>query len=95
MRAPETSPRLAAASATTPEDAFAHAKSLMDGGDYDGAEAAFAAFVRRYPDSPKTAEGNYWWGKTLSVRNANAKMIHRHHHYRKPIHRHHRMHKHR
>lgn len=30
-----------------------------------------------------------------SVRNANAKMIHRHHHYRKPIHRHHRMHKHR
>ncbi|HVV39807.1 MAG TPA: hypothetical protein VHC94_01940 [Nitrobacter sp.] len=30
---------------------------------------------------------------TPSVRNANAKMIHRHHHYRKPI-RHHRMHKH-
>ncbi len=59
------------ADAATPEDAFAKAKGLMDSGDYDGAQAAFAAFVRRYPDSPKTAEGNYWLGKTLSVRNAN------------------------
>lgn len=62
----------AMADAATPEDAFAKAKALMDGGDYDSAEAAFAAFVRRYPDSSKTAEGNYWLGKTLSVRNANA-----------------------
>jgi tol-pal system protein YbgF len=61
----------AMADAASPEDAFAKAKALMDGGDYDSAEAAFAAFVRRYPDSPRTAEGSYWLGKTLSVRNAN------------------------
>lgn len=62
----------AIADAASPEDAFAKAKSLMDSGDYDGAQTSFAAFVRRYPDSPLTAEGNYWLGKTLSVRNANA-----------------------
>lgn len=49
-------------------DAFAKARQLMLSGDYDGAEAAFRAYVAAYPDSPKAAEANYWWGKTLSVR---------------------------
>ena len=58
-----------------PEDeaaAFDAARQLMRSGDYDGAEAAFAAFIQAYPDGAKTAEANYWWGKTLDVRNANA-----------------------
>ena len=65
----------APAAPSAPEDeaaAFDAARQLMRSGDYDGAEAAFAAFVQAYPDGAKTAEANYWWGKTLDVRNANA-----------------------
>ncbi|MDQ0465107.1 tol-pal system protein YbgF [Caulobacter ginsengisoli] len=62
----------AMADAASPDEAFAKAKGFMDSGDYDSAEAAFAAFVRQYGDSPRAAEGSYWLGKTLSVRNANA-----------------------
>jgi len=51
---------------------FAKARQLMLSGDYDGAEAAFSAFVSAYPDDAKTPEARYWWGKTLSVRGAHA-----------------------
>lgn len=51
--------------------AFDAARALMRGGDYDGAEAAFAAFVQTYPNSAKAPEAHYWWGKTLDIRNAN------------------------
>jgi tol-pal system protein YbgF len=53
-------------------DAFAQARQLMLGGDYDGAEGAFSSFVTAYPDDAKTPEARYWWGKTLSVRGAHA-----------------------
>jgi tol-pal system protein YbgF len=53
-------------------DAFAKARQLMLGGDYDAAEAAFSDYVATYPDTAKTPEARYWWGKTLSVRGANA-----------------------
>ena len=53
-------------------DAFAQARQLMLGGDYDGAEGAFSSFVTTYPDDAKTPEARYWWGKTLSVRGAHA-----------------------
>ncbi|WP_309603920.1 tol-pal system protein YbgF [Phenylobacterium sp.] len=49
-------------------DAFAQARQLMLGGDYDAAEAAFGAFVTTYPDTPRAPEARYWWGKTLLVR---------------------------
>jgi tol-pal system protein YbgF len=52
--------------------AFTSARQLMRDGDYDGAEAAFAAFIQQYPDGANTPEANYWWGKTLDIRNANA-----------------------
>jgi tol-pal system protein YbgF len=58
----------AAAAPSDPAKDFAAARQLMLAGDYDGAESAFAAYVSAYPDGPKTAEANYWWGKTLSVR---------------------------
>jgi len=49
-------------------EAFAKARQMMLGGDYDGAEAAFGQYVTAYPDTPRTPEARYWWGKTLSVR---------------------------
>ncbi|WP_309087291.1 tol-pal system protein YbgF [Phenylobacterium sp.] len=55
-----------------PTEAFTRARQLMLAGDYDGAEAAFAAFVETYPDHQRTAEARYWLGKTLSVRGAHA-----------------------
>lgn len=58
----------AGAGAGDPNKDFAKARQLMLAGDYDGAEQAFGGFVQAYPDSPKTQEASYWWGKTLSVR---------------------------
>lgn len=58
-------PRAAAAASAA---AFTKARQLMLSGDYDGAEAAFSAYVAAYPDTPRTPEANYWWGKTLAVR---------------------------
>jgi tol-pal system protein YbgF len=49
-------------------DAFTKARQLMLSGDYDGAETAFSAYVTAYPDTPRTPEARYWWGKTLAVR---------------------------
>ncbi|CAN7539527.1 tol-pal system protein YbgF [Phenylobacterium sp. LjRoot225] len=56
----------------SPTEAFAKARELMLGGDYAGAEGAFAAYVQTYPDAPRAPEARYWWGKTLSVRGAHA-----------------------
>jgi tol-pal system protein YbgF len=49
-------------------DAFAKARQMMLSGDYDAAETAFSGYVTSYPDTPRTPEARYWWGKTLSVR---------------------------
>lgn len=59
---PPADPKVASA------EAFARARQLMLGGDYDAAEAAFSAFVSAYPDTPRAPEARYWWGKTLLVR---------------------------
>jgi tol-pal system protein YbgF len=53
-------------------EAFTQARELMLAGDYDAAEGAFASYVESYPDSARTPEARYWWGKTLSVRGAHA-----------------------
>ena len=55
-----------------PDADFARARQFMLDGDYDSAETAFQAFVKRYGDGPKGPEARYWLGKTLSVRGANA-----------------------
>jgi len=62
----------APAPAGDPAKDFTQARQLMLAGDYDGAEAAFSAYVANYPDAPRAAEASYWWGKTLSVRGAHA-----------------------
>lgn len=55
-----------------PAKDFTAARQLMLAGDYDAAEAAFATYVATYPDAPRAAEASYWWGKTLTVRGAQA-----------------------
>jgi tol-pal system protein YbgF len=65
--APEPPPPAADPKAAAAE-AFTKARQLMLSGDYDAAESAFGAYVTAYPDTPRTAEARYWWGKTLSVR---------------------------
>ncbi|MDB5422626.1 MAG: hypothetical protein JWQ29_42 [Phenylobacterium sp.] len=64
--APPADPKAGAA------DAFAKARQLMLSGEYDQAEGAFSSYVTTYPDTAKTPEARYWWGKTLSVRGAHA-----------------------
>lgn len=66
----------AAKASEDPADAFANAKALMDGGDYDNAEAAFADFIQRHPDDGHIGEANYLYGKTLAVRSAHADAAH-------------------
>ncbi len=56
------------AAASAANAAFTKARQLMLSGDYDSAEAAFNDYVTTYPDTPKTPEARYWWGKTLAVR---------------------------
>ena len=63
-------PRAATQAASTD---FTKARQLMLSGDYDTAEAAFKAYVTAYPDSARTPEANYWWGKTLLVRGDNVR----------------------
>lgn len=67
-----TEEEAAADDAGDPDAAFARARQFMLDGDYDSAEAAFQAFVKRYGDSEKGPEARYWLGKTLAVRGANA-----------------------
>lgn len=62
----------AADDAGDPDADFARARQFMLDGDYDSAESAFGAFVKRYGDTAKGPEARYWLGKTLSVRGANA-----------------------
>lgn len=70
--APQAEAGPAPAPTASPGEAFTQARELMLAGDYDAAQGAFAAYVETYPDSPKTPEARYWWGKTLSVRGAHA-----------------------
>ncbi len=69
---PEPPPQAADPKAAA-ADAFAKARQLILSGDYDGAESAFSAYVTTYPDTPKTPEARYWWGKTLMVRGDSVK----------------------
>ena len=60
------------AASGSPREDFDRARGLMLGGDYDSAEAAFERFVADHGGSPQAPEANYWWGKTLVVRGADA-----------------------
>ena len=65
-------PPFPADSKAAASEAFAKARQMMLSGDYDQAETAFSTYVTAYPDTARTPEARYWWGKTLSVRGAHA-----------------------
>jgi tol-pal system protein YbgF len=70
--APAAPPSPAEAKASA-ADAFSKARELMLSGDYDAAESAFSAYVQTYPDSARTPEARYWWGKTLTAKGDHAR----------------------
>ena len=53
-------------------DAYRAARKVLDSGDYAGGAAALREYLDRYPSSPRTAEANYWLGRTLAVQNMHA-----------------------
>ena len=53
-------------------DAYRAARKVLDSGDYAGGAAALRDYLDRYPSSPRTAEANYWLGRTLAVQNMHA-----------------------
>lgn len=61
----------AARAAQDPDEAFAQAAGLINGGDFDRGEAALADFVARHPDHGKAGEANYMLGKAYAVRSAH------------------------
>jgi tol-pal system protein YbgF len=71
QRTAEPPPEVQPVVSADPQEAFSEAKALIDGGDFDAAEQAFAAFVDQHGDSPRAAEAHYWLGKAQAVRNAH------------------------
>jgi tol-pal system protein YbgF len=65
--ASEAPPAAAGGDPKAAADAFTKARQLMLSGDYDAAQTAFSAYVTNYPETPRTPEARYWWGKTLAV----------------------------
>ena len=68
--AAEAAPAGAAASAPDlggPKAAYAKAHQLMLDGDYDGAAAAFQAFIDQYGDSPSAPIARYWLGQVKAT----------------------------
>lgn len=76
--APAASPALAGAApdaggapaAPPPVDAktaYAHARGLLESGDYPGAAAELQAFIDRFGDSPSAPAARYWLGETKFI----------------------------
>jgi len=51
-----------------PEAAYHAAFDRLRERDYDGAEAAFAAFIAHYPEHPLAENAHYWLGETYYAR---------------------------
>lgn len=47
---------------------YEYAYSFIKGRNFDRAEAEFAAFMKKYPDSPLMSNATYWYGETFYVR---------------------------
>jgi len=56
----------------TAQEAFASARQLQQAGDQAGAEAAYAAFLEEFGDTPRAAEASYQLGKVRSARGRHA-----------------------
>lgn len=47
---------------------YEYAYSFIQGRNFDRAEAEFATFIKKYPDSPLMSNATYWYGETFYVR---------------------------
>lgn len=63
-RAPEVATALPAG---TPEQQYEYARGRLTRSDFGGAEAAFKAFVERYPKHQLAGNAQYWLGETYYV----------------------------
>ncbi|MDB5490580.1 MAG: repeat containing exported protein [Micavibrio sp.] len=56
-------------SAGTPTGEYEAAYTLLKNQDYAAAQAAFDAFIKKYPDNSLVPNAKYWTGETYYVRN--------------------------
>jgi tol-pal system protein YbgF len=50
-----------------PKAAYAHARQLLENGDYPGAAVELQAYVDRYGDTPSAPAARYWLGETKFI----------------------------
>lgn len=58
---------------STAVEAYEKARSLLEQGDFGGAEKAFSAFVNTYPKDDLAGAAQYWLGVTFFVRGEHEK----------------------
>jgi len=56
-----------AASAGDPKAAYAHARQLLENGDYPGASSELQAYIDRYGETPSAPAARYWLGETKFI----------------------------
>ncbi len=56
-------------------DEYERARALLERGDYEAAEHAFAAFVAAHPKDKNAGAAQYWLGVTFSVRGEHEKAV--------------------
>ncbi|MBY0501013.1 MAG: tol-pal system protein YbgF [Alphaproteobacteria bacterium] len=59
--------------ASNSSDEYERARSLLEQGEYDAAERAFAAFVQAHPKDEQAGAAQYWLGVTFFVRGEHEK----------------------
>jgi tol-pal system protein YbgF len=64
---PDAAPGDGAASPGDPKAAYAHARQLLENGDYPGAAAELQAYIDRYGDTPSAPAARYWLGETRFI----------------------------
>jgi len=60
---------------STATEAYEKARALLEQGDYEAAEHAFAAFVTTFPKDENTGAAQYWLGVTYFVRGQHEKAV--------------------
>lgn len=70
---PPSGPAVPPAQAASPQDAYDKALGMLRGGDYEGAEKAFAAFIQANPKDALAGNAQYWLGETYYVRGDHQK----------------------
>ncbi len=64
---PDAAPGDGAAAAGDPKAAYAHARQLLENGDYPGAASELQAYIDRYGDTPSAPAARYWLGETKFI----------------------------